>query len=218
MILYALPISNYCSKVRIVLRYKGIPHEVVPPPDGYGSDAYKQAVPSGKIPGLVDGTLALSESETINEYLEERFPEPALLPEDVAQRARVRQLSRHHDLAVEPVIRSLFREVAPATRRPEVIDEKAQELDRQLQLLATLASPQPFLLTPTLSLADVGYAPTLLLGRLMWQAFGREWRLPEPLQPWMEVLTAVPAVAETLAEAEAATEAWIASKHTPTAR
>ncbi len=212
MILYALPISNYCSKVRIVLRYKGLPHEVLPPPDGYGSEAYKQHVPSGKIPGLVEGDLVLSESETINEYLEERFPEPTLLPGTAAQRARIRQVSRHHDLAVEPTLRALFREVAPATRRPEAIAERADELKRHLDLLVTLTEPQPFLLTPTLSLADVGYAPTFLLGELLWREFGLSWSLPEPLQPWWAAVQAVPAVAETLQEAEAATLAWIQSK------
>ena len=69
MILYAYPLSNYCNKVAIVLALKQVPHEVQTPPDGYGSEAYKQLVPSGKIPGLADGDLILSESEAINEYL-----------------------------------------------------------------------------------------------------------------------------------------------------
>ncbi len=82
MILYALPISNFCSKVAIVLRHKQIPHQILPPPNGYGSPEYKLVVPTGKIPGLVDGELVLSESEAINEYLEEQYPNPVMLPGD----------------------------------------------------------------------------------------------------------------------------------------
>ena len=212
MILYALPISNFCSKVAIVLRHKQIPHQILPPPNGYGSPEYKLVVPTGKIPGLVDGDLVLSESEAINEYLEEQYPNPVMLPGDPKKRAQLRQLSRHHDLAVEPIIRSLFGQVSPQTRNTEVLQTKAAELQKQLSMLADLADPQPFLLTAEMSLADVGYAPTLLLGELMWECFGMTWDLPSQLQEWQQTLWQVPAVAETLGEAREATVTWIASK------
>ena len=167
MILYALPISNFCSKVAIVLRHKQISHQILPPPNGYGSPEYKLVVPTGKIPGLIDGELVLSESEAINEYLEECYPDPMMLPGDPKKRAQLRQLSRHHDLAVEPIIRSLFGQVSPQTRNTEVLQTKAADLQKQLDMLADLAGPQPFLLTAEMSLADVGYAPTLLLGELI---------------------------------------------------
>ena len=169
-------------------------------------------MPTGKIPGLVDGDLVLSESEAINEYLEEQYPNPVMLPGDSKKRAQLRQLSRHHDLAVEPIIRSLFGQVSPQTRNTEVLQTKAAELQRQLNMLADLADPQPFLLTAEMSLADVGYAPTLLLGELMWECFGMTWDLPSQLQEWQQNLLQVPAVAETLREAREATTTWIASK------
>ena len=212
MILYALPISNFCSKVAIVLRHKEIPHKIFPPPNGYGSPEYKLVVPTGKIPGLVDGELVLSESEAINEYLEECYPDPMMLPGDPKKRAQLRQLSRHHDLAVEPIIRSLFGQVSPQTRNTEVLRAKAAELQKQLIVLAELADPQPFLVTSDMSLADVGYAPTLLLGELMWEWFGMTWNLPSRLQEWQQGLQQVPAVAETLREAREATLNWIANK------
>ena len=212
MILYALPISNFCSKVAIVLRHKQIPHQILPPPGGYGSAKYKQIVPTGKIPGLVDDRLVLSESEAINEYLEECYPNPVMLPEDPAKRALIRQLSRHHDLTVEPIIRSLFGQVAPKTRNAEVLESKATELQKQLSMLAELSNPQPFLLTSEISLADVGYAPTLLLGELMWESFGMSWNLPPRLKEWQQSLQGIHAVSETLKEAREATTTWIASK------
>ena len=63
-----------------------------------------------------------------------------------------------------------------------------------------------------MSLADVGYAPTLLLGELMWECFGMTWNLPSRLQEWQQGLQQVPAVAETLREAREATLNWIANK------
>ena len=212
MILYALPISNFCSKVAIVLRHKQISHQILPPPNGYGSPKYKLVVPTGKIPGLIDGELVLSESEAINEYLEECYPDPMMLPGDPKKRAQLRQLSRHHDLAVEPIIRSLFGQVSPQTRNADVLRAKAAELQKQLIVLAELADPQPFLMTSDISLADVGYAPTLLLGELMWECFGMTWNLPSRLQEWQQGLQQVPAVAETLREAREATLNWIANK------
>ena len=212
MILYALPISNFCSKVAIVLRHKQISHQILPPPNGYGSPEYKLVVPTGKIPGLIDGELVLSESEAINEYLEECYPDPMMLPGDPKKRAQLRQLSRHHDLAVEPIIRSLFGQVSPQTRNADVLRAKAAELQKQLIVLAELADPQPFLVTSDISLADVGYAPTLLLGELMWECFGMTWNLPSRLQEWQQGLQQVPAVVETLREAREATLNWIANK------
>ena len=80
MILYSLPISNYCGKVLHVLRFKDLECEILPPPGGYGSEEYKKRVPSGTIPALDHDGVILSESEVINEYLNEVFPEPNLLP------------------------------------------------------------------------------------------------------------------------------------------
>ena len=98
MILYSLPISNYCGKVLHALRFKDLECEILPPPGGYGSEEYKKRVPSGTIPALDHDGVILSESEVINEYLNEVFPEPNLLPGSAEQRAKIRMLCRLHDL------------------------------------------------------------------------------------------------------------------------
>jgi glutathione S-transferase len=57
--------------------------------------AYRDLVPTGRVPALVHGDLVLNESSAIIEYLEEAFPAPAhaaVLPGDIAQRARARQV------------------------------------------------------------------------------------------------------------------------------
>ena len=70
MILYGLPYSAYCVKVRIALRLKGCAFEEVPPPDGYRSDAYRAIVGTGTIPALVTGDALLvyrdAESDRMN--------------------------------------------------------------------------------------------------------------------------------------------------------
>src|SRR6185436_3690343 len=83
--------------------------DIVPIPGGdLRSPEYLKIYPLGKTPALeVDGEI-IGESEVINEFLEEVFPEPPLLPRDAKGRARVRGLSRFHDLYLEPPLRALF--------------------------------------------------------------------------------------------------------------
>ncbi|MEM6624117.1 MAG: glutathione S-transferase N-terminal domain-containing protein, partial [Pseudomonadota bacterium] len=83
---YAIPVSLYCAKLRILLRHKGLAWEEVAPPGGYGSAAYKDHVPSGNLPALLDGDLLIADSEAIAEYLEERHPDPPMLPGDAPSR------------------------------------------------------------------------------------------------------------------------------------
>jgi len=67
--LYDLPISSYCCKIRIILRHKGLEWKSIPPPGGYGSDAYCKLVPSGTIPALDHDGFIVGESDAISEYL-----------------------------------------------------------------------------------------------------------------------------------------------------
>ncbi len=83
-------------RVRIALNLKGIGREDVYINLLKGeqfSDNYKKINPQMVVPALVDGDLTLTQSMAILEYLEEKYPEPALLPADPEGRARVRSLS-----------------------------------------------------------------------------------------------------------------------------
>ena len=77
----------YCARARIALAEKGIEHEAV---------VIELNPPSGRVPVLDDG-FVLPESEVIMAYLEERYPEPPLLPADLAERARARLLVHRFD-------------------------------------------------------------------------------------------------------------------------
>jgi glutathione S-transferase len=87
----------YCARVRITLGEKGLDVETV---EVDLSDRPQWLVdlnpPKGRVPVLDDG-FTLPESEVIMAYLEERYPEPALLPADLAERARARLLVQRFD-------------------------------------------------------------------------------------------------------------------------
>ena len=93
MKLYNMYLSNFASKCRIAINEKGAKIEIVPIPGGdLKSPEYLKIYPMGKTPSLETSGQILGESEVINEYLEEKFPQRALLPKDAEGRARVRSL------------------------------------------------------------------------------------------------------------------------------
>jgi maleylacetoacetate isomerase/maleylpyruvate isomerase len=107
-------------RVRIALNLKGVPADVSfvdLDADAHRSDEYRRLNPQMALPALVedDGTV-LFQSLAIVEYLDEKYPEPPLLPKDAAGRARVRALAlmvacEGHPLLVPRVRRYLDREL-----------------------------------------------------------------------------------------------------------
>ncbi len=211
---YAVPVSNYCATVRLLLQLKGVPFVEQKPPDGYGSPAYKAIVPSGTVPALVDDAVVLSESGVIAEYLDERYGAPALLPPagDVAARAQARLLARLHDTRVEPCLRLLFAHVDPLRRQEDVVCAQLGAFLDRFGEVAAIARPTPYLAGPVPTLADYTYPATLLLAERMFEVLHRQWSLPPELAPWWHRLRGLPAVAAMLADYGRAVDAWIASK------
>ena len=130
--------SLYCAKLRILLRYKGLAFEEMPPPGGGGSPEYMSIVPSGNIPALLDGDLVLTDSEAIAEYLEEKYPDRPMLPNTMIGRALSRERSRFSDTRLEPALRLTFPHVAPATRDPKAITEAHAMITKRLNALAVM--------------------------------------------------------------------------------
>lgn len=101
--------SGSCYRVRIALNLKNIAYEPVFVRGGRGSQdlrapEYLKLNPQGVIPTLVDGDRALTQSMAILEYLEEAYPQPPLLPDDLAARARVRALAQTVVSDIHPLI------------------------------------------------------------------------------------------------------------------
>ncbi len=93
--LYGYWRSSASYRVRIALNLKGLDYEYVAIDLRSGQHRapdYLRRNPQGLVPYLEDDGRGLSQSLAILEYLEEAYPEPPLLPRDVADRARVRAL------------------------------------------------------------------------------------------------------------------------------
>ena len=209
MIFFATALSSYSAKVRIVLCAKGVAFEERMPPGGYHSAEYRAIVPMGTLPAIQIGDWVLSESEAINEYLEESHPLPALLPRDPKERARVRFVARFHDLHLEPRVRSLFAHAKSATRNAAHVTAQRLEIERRLDQLAGWVQPQPYLLTPELSLADCGLLVTLPLARDVLAACDETLAIPASLQRWLDAASQHPAVVRALLPWRQATQRWL---------
>jgi hypothetical protein len=90
MIFHATPLSSYSAKVRIVLCVKSVPYEERAPPGGYRSEEYRAIVPMGTCRRCRIGDWVLSESEAINEYLDESYPSRRCCRATLRGRARIR--------------------------------------------------------------------------------------------------------------------------------
>lgn len=96
MQLYNFFASGTSHRLRIALNLKGLDYDYVAVDlrsEEHLGAAFKNLNPQGLVPALVDGDLILTQSPAIIEWLEERYPTPALLPADTYARARVRALA-----------------------------------------------------------------------------------------------------------------------------
>lgn len=141
MKLYQGNLSPFAARVRMQVYAKSLEGkeiEILSPPGGTGSVEYKSINPTGKIPALDTGTRVLPESEVICEYLEDRFPTPALRPESADDRAQVRLLSRFVDLYLYPRMSPLYGQLDPRTRDAALVAEGMRSLDDGLALAERL--------------------------------------------------------------------------------
>jgi glutathione S-transferase len=95
---------------------------------------YLKLNPNGLVPTLVDGGRVILESTVICQYLDEAFPEPALLPADPYGRARARVWLKYFDDFVHPAVRAasfrlLYRPLLAALPRAELMSRLAAHPD-----------------------------------------------------------------------------------------
>jgi glutathione S-transferase len=166
--LFDAPRCPFCARVRIVLAEKGIPHETVTIDL---TDRPRWLVeknpPNGRVPVLEEEGWILPESAVVDEYLEERYPEPSLLPVDPGERAVARLIVFRFDD---------FGDAYYAFRRGDASGD--EELAAALEALDGLLSTTPFLTGRAFGLADVAYLPWLLRLRDM---------LGVSLEPYAEI-------------------------------
>jgi glutathione S-transferase len=154
--LYDAARCPYCARVRILLAEKGVEVDVVEIDLSDRPALLYEKNATGRVPVLEEDGRPLPESAVIMEFLEERYPEPPLLPPDPADRAYVRLLLfRDHDLT-DPYY---------AFRRGE--EGAAVQLDAALAGLDAVLGERPYLAGAEYGLADIAYVPWLLRARDM---------------------------------------------------
>jgi glutathione S-transferase len=152
MTLFDAPRCPFCARVRIVLAEKSVPYETVTIDLANRPRwLHEHNPPHGRVPVLEEEGWVLPESAVIDEYLEERYPEPPLLPRDPGERAAARLLVfRFDDLG----------DAYYAFRRGE--PDSATELAEALAGLDGLLASMTFLTGRAFGLADIAYLPWLL--------------------------------------------------------
>jgi RNA polymerase-associated protein len=154
--LYDADRCPYCARARIALAEKGVDHEVVAIDLADRPAWIYEKNETGRVPVLEEDAWVLPESSVIMEYLEERYPEPPLLPADPADRAHARVWIFRHDDFTRPYY---------ALRRGE--EGAAERFDEQLGKLDAALDRQPWLTGAQYGLADIAYVPWVLRARDM---------------------------------------------------
>ncbi len=107
--LFEHPLSPYVQKVKLALLEKNLPFETAVPDIFAGGGAeFAAANPRLEIPALVDGDVKIFDSTIILEYLEDKWPQPPMLPTSPAERARVRMIEEICDTYYEAVNWALY--------------------------------------------------------------------------------------------------------------
>ena len=181
MVLYSGSTCPFSHRCRFVLCEKGCDFEINDidmfnkPPE---IDAMN---PYGELPILIERDLTLYQSTIINEYIDERFPHPQLMPADPIQRARAR-------LFIYTFERELFSFVRVLERREETEIRKKVARDQireQLVQLSPVLAKNKFLMGDDFTMLDITLAP------LLWRLDHYEIEMPRSAAPLLKYAESV---------------------------
>jgi glutathione S-transferase/RNA polymerase-associated protein len=204
--LFEHPLSPYSQKNKIALREKGVPFTLATP-DALGSgragDAFAEANPRGEVPALVHGNVTIFDSTIIQEYIEETWPEPPLLPPTPAGRARVRMIEEVIDTQYEAIVWG-FMEVrvfgrAPGPLGDSLLARGREQLDRLHAWLERQLGSAPWFNGENFGWGDIAVAP-FVLGA---SAYGSGPASGSSLAAWTGRVLARDSVSQAAAEARA---------------
>ena len=165
--LYDYPDCPFCQKVRVVLAEKDLEYEKVHVDLRKGeqkSPEFLKLNPYGKVPVLIDEEVVVYDSTIINEYLDDEYPNPRLMPEDSAGRARVRRLEEFADNSVSPPAGLVLADLnkPEAERDADRLRRYQGELQRVLARLDAMLEHREYLVGE-FSLADIAFVPRVLI-------------------------------------------------------
>ncbi len=197
MVLYSGTTCPFSQRCRFVLFEKGMDFEIRDVDLFNKPEDVNVMNPYGQVPILVERDLILYESNIINEYIDERFPHPQLMPGDPVARARVRLFLFNFE-------KELFVHVGVLESRATKANEKTMEKARsairdRLTQLAPVFTKNRYMLGDDFSMLDVSIAP------LLWRLDHYGIDLPKsaaPLAKYAERIFQRPAYIEALTPSE----------------
>lgn len=154
MRLYSGTTCPYSHRCRIVLFEKGMDFEVIDVDLMNKSEDVATINPYGKVPVLVERDLVLYEANIINEYIDERFPHPQLMPPDPVMRGRARLFLHRFE-------QELYSHVDIIEQGGKAAEKARTAIRDNLTQLAQILTKQKFLLGDDFSMLDVAIAPLL---------------------------------------------------------
>ena len=197
MVLYSGTTCPFSQRCRLVLFEKGMDFEVRDVDLFNKPEDISTMNPYGQVPILVERELILYESNIINEYLDERFPHPQLMPADPLMRARARLMLFNFEKELFVHVHVLESERAKANDKSH--DKARAEIRDRLTTLAPLFLKNKYMLGDEFSMLDVAVAP--LLWRL--DHYGIELsKTAAPLMKYAERIFSRPAYIEALTPSE----------------
>ncbi len=193
MRLYSGTTCPFSHRCRIVLYEKGMDFEIIDV-DLYNKPEDLAVMnPYNQVPVLVDRDLILYESNIINEYIDDRFPHPQLMPADPVMRARARLFLFRFE-------QELFSHVHSIEKGSQKTAEKARQLIREsLIQIAPVFTRQKYMLGDEYTMLDVAIAP------LLWRLDHYGIQLPKqaaPLMKYAERIFSRPAFIDALTPSE----------------
>lgn len=195
MRLYSGTVDPYSHRCRIVLFEKGMDFEVIDVDLTNKTEDLAILNPYGEVPVLVERDLVLSEANIINEYIDERFPHPQLMPADPVMRARARLFLYNFE-------KDLFSHIKDIESTDAGVADKARKIVRDnLTQLVPIFSKQSYLMGDEYSMLDVAITP------LLWRLGHYGIELPNqaaPLLKYAERLFSRPMYAEAMTPSEKA--------------
>ncbi|MDR0588513.1 MAG: glutathione S-transferase N-terminal domain-containing protein [Burkholderiales bacterium] len=195
MTLYSGTTDPFSQRCRIVLHEKGMDFQVVDVDLEKKAEDIALMNPYNEVPVLIERDLILHQANIINEYIDERFPHPQLMPPDPVMRAK----TRYFLFQFEKEIFSFVQDLENKSKSAETHEKaRAAIRDALLQLVPAFAKHK-FLLGDTYSMLDVALTP------LLWRLEYYNINLPKhaaPLMKYAERLFTRPAFSDAITSAE----------------
>jgi RNA polymerase-associated protein len=197
MVLYSGTTCPFSQRCRLVLFEKGMDFEVRDVDLFNKPEDISTMNPYGQVPILVERELILYESNIINEYIDERFPHPQLMPADPLMRSRARLMLFNFEKELFVHVNVLENDKAKNSDKAH--DRARSEIRDRLTTLAPLFLKNKYMLGDEFSMLDVAVAP--LLWRL--DHYGIELsKTAAPLMKYAERIFSRPAYIEALTPSE----------------